>query len=45
MSFDREFYALYDDSFNILVGGCPESGELGRSAPTGVCLGLHGEPL
>ena len=45
MSFDRELFALYDDSLIFLIGGCPEQGELGRSAEKRVCLGLQGEPL
>ena len=45
MSFDRELFDLYDASLNFLIGGCPEPGELGRSAEKGVCLGRQGEPL
>ena len=32
MSFDREFFALYDNSLNFFIAGSPEPGELGRSA-------------
>ena len=44
MSFDREFFALYDNSLNFFIAGSPEPGELGRSAEKEYVWDYKGNP-